>query len=145
MLSSAVIADLREALPDARLLYFAGTAKTTEAVAGGKVARATEEMAGREMEVVLTGSEQDRDGNHSMVAHAGPRISRFIKNAAGASVEEKLPHRSVHLKLPPAKRAASEPDPSARGAARVRCAAIAAAAMRGNQPGNKPSRKLLGG
>jgi heptosyltransferase I len=47
-----------------------------------------EEIASREMEVVLTGCFADRDANNAIIERVRRRSWRFVKNAAGVSVQE---------------------------------------------------------
>lgn len=47
-----------------------------------------EEMAGWEMEVVLTGALADRDGNDAIIDRVRLPACRFVSNAAGASLPE---------------------------------------------------------
>jgi ADP-heptose:LPS heptosyltransferase len=47
-----------------------------------------EEIASREMEVVLTGAPADRDGNDAMIERVRPHARGFVRNAAGVSVQE---------------------------------------------------------
>jgi ADP-heptose:LPS heptosyltransferase len=47
-----------------------------------------EEIAGREIEIVLTGSAADRDGNDAMIGRVGPHARCFVRNAAGLSLRE---------------------------------------------------------
>lgn len=47
-----------------------------------------EELAGPEMEVVLTGSAADRAANDAVIEQVGPPASRFVRNAAGVSLRK---------------------------------------------------------
>jgi len=47
-----------------------------------------EELAGREMEVMLTGSAADRAANDAVIEQVGPPASRLVRNAAGVSLRK---------------------------------------------------------
>jgi heptosyltransferase I len=47
-----------------------------------------EEIANREMEVVLTGGVADRDGNDAIIERVRPHARCFVRNAAGSSLRE---------------------------------------------------------
>ncbi len=47
-----------------------------------------EEIAAREMDVVLTGAPADRDGNDALIERVRPATRSFLRNAAGSTLRE---------------------------------------------------------